>query len=316
MLFLLIYQSIKMFSFIFILIFIQGYVHSIKRPCEDRFPQCVDHLDDCIAAPGWMTMNCPKACSYCHLRDAKIRCSPKFLNVSTVPIVKSGDFDILFNRVVDDYGFSVISRDPWIVEKDDLFSVDQISQLLALPTIQWGQSHESGEIDALGEGSKVVSTARTSSTYWCIHDCQKADITNTIVARIKEVLHISPIHYEPIQLLKYEKGQHYITHHDYALDELRLACGPRILTAFLYLSDVEEGGETNFPSLKISIKPKIGKVVIWPNTLNQQPLLQDQRMFHEAKAVTAGMKYAANIWIHALEWERPSLWACTGASNT
>jgi hypothetical protein len=35
-----------------------------------------------------------------------------------------------------------------------------------------------------------------------------------------------------------------------------LACGPRILTFFLYLSDVEEGGETNFPLLNISVNPK------------------------------------------------------------
>jgi hypothetical protein len=304
------------FLCILLLVLPQGYVHSAKRSCKDKYPQCIEHLDDCIAAPGWMTMNCPKACNFCHLRDAKVRCNPKFLNTSTIPIVKSGDFDIWFKRIVDDFGFATLSRDPWIVEKDNFFSDNQVDQLLAVPTIQWEQSHESGEIDALGEGTKVISSARTSSTYWCVHDCQKADITNTIVSMIQEVLHISPIHYEPIQLLKYEKGQKYITHHDYSFDELQLACGPRILTAFLYLSDVEEGGETNFPSQKISIIPKKGKVVIWPNTLNDKPLLQDQRMFHEAKAVVSGMKYAANIWVHALEWERPSLWACTGATNT
>lgn len=284
--------------------------------CEDRYPQCIDHLDDCIAVPGWMTMNCPKTCNYCHLRDPSIRCDPKFLNVSTVPVVKSGDFNTIFNRLVNEFDFTALSRNPWIVEKDNFFSNEQIDQILSLPMIQWETSHESGEIDALGEGSKVFSAARTSSSYWCVHDCQKSFIANEVVSAIETLLHIPHIHFEPIQLLKYEVGQRYITHHDYSLDELQLACGPRILTAFLYLSDVDVGGETNFPSLKIAVKPKRGKVVIWPNTLTDRPLLQDPRMFHEAKAVDRGVKYAANIWVHALEWERTSLWACTGATNT
>ena len=40
-------------------------------------------------------------------------------------------------------------------------------------------------------------------------------------------------------MLKYERNQHYQTHHDYGADDVSLACGPRILTFFLYLSDVE-----------------------------------------------------------------------------
>jgi hypothetical protein len=38
-----------------------------------------------------------------------------------------------------------------------------------------------------------------------------------------------------------------------------MASGPRILTFFLYLSDVEEGGETSFPQLGIS--GEIGVIV-------------------------------------------------------
>ena len=48
------------------------------------------------------------------------------------------------------------------------------------------------------------------------------------------------------QVLQYMPGQRYGVHHDYGAEDRGLASGPRILTFFLYLSDVEEGGETNF----------------------------------------------------------------------
>jgi hypothetical protein len=50
-----------------------------------------------------------------------------------------------------------------------------------------------------------------------------------------------------------EPGQYYRVHHDYGVSQRKLACGPRILTFFLYLSDVEEGGETNFPRIDIKV---------------------------------------------------------------
>ena len=37
-------------------------------------------------------------------------------------------------------------------------------------------------------------------------------------------------------------GQKYVVHHDSSEEDNKLACGPRVLTFFLYLSDVEEGG--------------------------------------------------------------------------
>jgi prolyl 4-hydroxylase len=39
-----------------------------------------------------------------------------------------------------------------------------------------------------------------------------------------------------------------------------MPAGHRIYTMFLYFSDVEEGGETDFPDLGISVRPKKGKV--------------------------------------------------------
>ena len=59
--------------------------------------------------------------------------------------------------------------------------------------------------------------------------------------------------YETFQVLRYEVGQKYEMHHDNGVQWMadKLASGPRMLTFFLYLSDVDEGGETVFPALGI-----------------------------------------------------------------
>ena len=66
----------------------------------------------------------------------------------------------------------------------------------------------------------------------------------SVLRKIEEVTRVPTGHYESFQVLKYGLGQRYTTHHDYGREDVKLACGPRILTFFLYLSDVEEGGET------------------------------------------------------------------------
>lgn len=95
--------------------------------------------------------------------------------------------------------------------------------------------------------------------------------------------------------------------------QVGLACGPRILTFFLYLSDVEEGGETDFPNAGVRVTPKLGRAVLWPSTLNDDLLRQDSRTNHQALPVIRGLKYAANAWIHLYDFNKSNLWGCTGA---
>jgi len=68
--------------------------------------------------------------------------------------------------------------------------------------------------------------------------------------------------FELIRLKKYEVNDH---------DEFKLhvdigdkASSSRFLNLFCYLNDVEEGGETTFPNLGISFKPKKGSLLIFP----------------------------------------------------
>lgn len=75
-------------------------------------------------------------------------------------------------------------------------------------------------------------------------------------------------------------------------------CGPRILTFFLYLSDVEAGGGTEFTKLGHKISPKVGRAVLWPSVYDSDPNEMDPRTSHAALPVEAGTKFAANGWVH------------------
>ena len=283
-----------------------------KSTCKDKFDECKEHTDDCVNNPGFMAINCPKTCSTCHLRNPKVRCNPSFLNISTEPVLSAGAMDTMFTRLEEQCSYTVLSRDPWVVQIENFLSEDVVDTLLQQVT-EWEQSAESGEVLASGSGTTLTTSTRTSSTFWCNLDCQKSAVSTQIRSKISEALQIPAIHFEPIQLLRYTSGQFYVPHHDYSFQELQLACGPRILTFFLYLSDVEDGGATYFPDLNITIRPKKGMAVLWPNTLSANPSMKDTRMTHEAQRVNRGVKYAANVWVHLYEWERPSLWACTGS---
>merc|ERR1712187_995533 len=65
-------------------------------------------------------------------------------------------------------------------------------------------------------------------------------------------------HQEDLQVLGYEKGERYVAHHDYfdvnlyAKDQgiqrmTQQGLYNRLITAFFYLTTVEDGGATNFP---------------------------------------------------------------------
>ena len=105
-----------------------------------------------------------------------------------------------------------------------------------------------------------------------------------------------------LQVLKYEIGQFYKTHHDQN-SPTTSAWGPRMYTFFMYLNDGEGGGETHFPRLNITISPKRGRALLWPSVLDDDPKERDFRTEHEAVVVTAGKKYAANYWLHMYDFQ-------------
>ena len=81
--------------------------------------------------------------------------------------------------------------------------------------------------------------------------------------------------------------------------------GVRILTMYLYLNDVEEGGGTNFDKLNITVMPKRGRALLWPSVKNSDPNMKDDRTTHQALPVEKGIKYGANAWFHMNDFKTP-----------
>lgn len=155
------------------------------------------------------------------------------------------------------------------------------------------------------ERSKVgsdrrISEVRTSSQVFipndalpCIKRCSKL---------VEELTGIPAKNQEKWQVLKYNPGQEYREHYDACMDEpchesdRKRGWGKRVYTFFIYLNDVEEGGETVFPRLNKSFKPKQGNAIFWHNlTKNRQKAHPDS--LHAGLPVIKGEKWAINVWV-------------------
>jgi len=73
------------------------------------------------------------------------------------------------------------------------------------------------------------------------------------------------------------------------VDVLDYNSARRFLAFFLYLNDGFEGGETDFPNLGLTIRPKRGSILVFP------PLWMFE---HSGKPVTFGTKYIVGSYLH------------------
>ncbi|KAK8571230.1 hypothetical protein V6N13_103359 [Hibiscus sabdariffa] len=130
-------------------------------------------------------------------------------------------------------------------------------------------------------GKSKDSRVRTSSGMFLRRGQDK--IVSDIEKRISEYSFMPVEHGEGLQVLHYEVGQKYDPHFDYFLDTINIRKGgQRMATMLMYLTDVEEGGETIFPSAKgnvsnvpwwnelskcgkkgLAVKPKMGNALLF-----------------------------------------------------
>ena len=115
------------------------------------------------------------------------------------------------------------------------------------------------------EADHIISTARPSMHRSTVLGVDGKDETNevrtsygTFLSRFQDQIitnvqkrvelwtQLNISHQEDMQVLRYGVGQKYSPHYDSIVEE-----SPRMATVLLYLTDVEQGGETSFPNVRI-----------------------------------------------------------------
>jgi prolyl 4-hydroxylase len=168
-------------------------------------------------------------------------------------------------------------------------------------------------------GKSKDSRVRTSSGMFLQRGRDK--VIRAIEKRIADYTFVPVEHGEGLQVLHYEVGQKYEPHFDYFLDEFNTKNGgQRMATLLMYLSDVEEGGETIFPDANVnssslpwynelsecarrglSVKPKMGDALLFYSMKPDATL--DPLSLHGGCPVIKGNKWSSTKWMHVHEYK-------------
>ncbi|MCL7027399.1 hypothetical protein MKW94_027980 [Papaver nudicaule] len=238
---------------------------------------------------------------------------PKANDLNSVSHVKKRNSDGLGER--RDQWMEVISWEPRAYVYHNFLSEEECKYLidLAKPHME-----KSTVVDS-ETGKSKDSRVRTSSGTFLKRGQDK--IIRSIEKRIADFTFIPETHGEGLQILHYEVGQKYEPHYDYFLDNFNTKNGgQRIATVLMYLSDVEEGGETVFPAAKgnissvpwwnelsecgkkgLSVKPRMGDALLFWSMRPDASL--DPSSLHGGCPVISGNKWSSTKWIHVDEYK-------------
>lgn len=184
---------------------------------------------------------------------------------------------------------------PVIITFDNLMSHEECDQLIALSQSRM----KSSRVVDNETGKEELHPERTSTgTFFNI--CENEFIT-TLDRRIAEVMYWPMENGEGIQILNYQPGAEYRAHFDFFPYDLKgsqqhlATCGQRVSTLVMYLNDVEQGGETTFPDVGVSVVPKKGAAVYFEYCNSKGQV--DPLTLHAGNPVIEGEKWIATKWM-------------------
>lgn len=146
-------------------------------------------------------------------------------------------------------------------------------------------------------GGNAVHPARTSRGMFFQRG--QTELVTQIEARIAALTHWPVENGEGLQLLHYAPGEEYKPHYDY-FDPVHAGSasvlkrgGQRVATLIMYLNTPQQGGETIFPDLNLSVSPIKGNALFFSYDRPHA----STRTLHGSVPVVRGEKWVATKWL-------------------
>ena len=195
-------------------------------------------------------------------------------------------FNHIGNTIItEDREIQIISRieEPLIVLLENVLSDEECEMLIEISKNKMKRSK-------IGVSRKINDIRTSSGTF-----LEESEVTTRIERRIASIMNVPIEHGEGLQILKYTVGQEYKAHYDFFAENSASANNNRMSTIVMYLNHVEEGGETFFPKLNLSISPKKGMAVYFEYFYQDASL--NKLTLHGSAPVIKGEKWVATQWM-------------------
>jgi prolyl 4-hydroxylase len=195
-------------------------------------------------------------------------------------------FDHAGNTIkTDDRDIRILAKyeEPLVVVLGNVLSDEECDELIK-------HSRDQLQRSKIGE-DRAVNKVRTSSGVFC----EDSGTITRIEKRFSQIMNIPIEHGDGLQVLLYTPGQEYQPHYDFFAETSRASANNRISTLVMYLNDVEEGGETAFPMLNMSVFPNKGMAVYFEYFYSNDEL--NNFTLHAGTPVIKGEKWVATMWM-------------------
>lgn len=190
----------------------------------------------------------------------------------------------------------VLNDAPFVGFRDGLLTPEECAYIISLANGKTQRAKVSLDEDS------DISDGRSGSNCWLRYS--EDDTVRKIGERIAHIVGIPLENAEAMQVIHYGVDQEYQGHYDaYDITTVRgqRCCkfgGQRLVTALVYLNEVEDGGGTRFDKLNIEVQAKQGRMALFNNVSDDYNYPHPDSL-HAGTPVITGEKWAFNIWFHA-----------------